>query len=144
MKQDLQLWWLRILKRRSDHFYSKHIVNAKGTDKEFLTAEAIQVRQLKRDEILSLRSIVLSDKAESLGIPVAPISDWDAWEEGLQLGTVHLRVEAQAKLLSAIRNERREQWSTAAFILKEIVTPIIGVLGAIMGILSLLHAFGSR
>jgi len=28
--------------------------------------------------------------------------------------------------------------------LKEIVTPIIGVLGAIMGVLSLIHAFKSK
>jgi hypothetical protein len=104
----------------------------------------MSIRHEHRDQILNLSSLVLSDEAESLGIPVPPLSDKTSWEEGWMPGTVRLNVEAQARLRQAIRSEHREKWSTFAFVVKEIVAPVIGVIGAIMGLLSLIHAIRSK
>ena len=141
MKKGLKLWWLRRGMKRSSKSYSKYIAEAKGEEREYRAAEASQDRSERRDEILRLNSILLSDQAESLGIPVPPLSDKDSWEQGWEPGTIHLTLKAQSQLRQAIRNERREKWSFAAFVLKEIVTPLIGAIGAIMGLLSLIHAF---
>ncbi|MFZ0865066.1 MAG: hypothetical protein WAN06_00290 [Candidatus Sulfotelmatobacter sp.] len=144
MIRDVKLWWLRQRAKRSNKNYSKYVASAKGEERESLISEAMSVRDEQRDQILTLSSLLLSDKAESLGIPVPPFGDKTAWEEGWMPGTVRLNVEAQARLRQAIRNEHREKWSIFAFVVKEIVAPVIGVIGAIMGLLSLIHALHSK
>ena len=140
MMKTLKLWWLDWQRERSNKKYSKYIAKAKGDERESLISEAMDVRHGQRDEILNLRSLLLSDKAESLGVPVPPFSDKASWEEGWMPGTVRLNIEAQSRLRQAIRKERREKWGTFTFVVKELVAPVIGVLGAIMGLLSLIHA----
>jgi|ERR1039458_8299818 hypothetical protein len=141
MTRNLRLWWLRRQQKKSDKKYAKYVSEAEGEEKESRIAQAMDVRDQAREEILSLRSILLSDKAESLGIPIPPLSDKESWEEGLTPRAVHLTLNAQAKLLHSIREEQREKWSVTAFVLREILTPIIGLIGAIMGLLSLIHVF---
>jgi hypothetical protein len=144
MRKGLKLWWLGRKLKSSNKSYSKYIAKAEGEERESRISEAMSVRQEQRDEILNLGSLLLSDEAESLGIPVPSFSDKESWEEGWMPGTVRLNLEAQSRLRQAIRNEHREKWSTFAFVVKEIVAPVIGVLGAIMGLLSLIHAFRSK
>jgi hypothetical protein len=140
------LWRLRQERKRSAKKYSKQIDQAKdGIEAQMLVSEAYDVREDIRDSILNLNSRRLIDKAEDLGIPVPSYQHQrESWEDGREPGTIHLKREAQIELIRAIRIEQKERWGVAAFVLKEIVTPIIGVLGAVMGVLSLIHAFKSK
>ena len=140
----LELWRLRWELKRSTKSYSKYVAEAKGEDRELRICEAMNYRNLILDKILMLRSMHLSDKAEILGIPVPPLNDKDAWRNGLLPGTVHLSTSAQLSLNEAIRKEQRERWSFPAFILRDIMTPLIGVLGAVTGLLAVIHLFHSK
>jgi hypothetical protein len=144
MMRRLKLWWLQRNLKRSDKVYSKYVAEAEGKQQQSRISEAMSVREGQRDAILTLRSVLLSDEADSLGIPVPPFSDKQSWEDGRIPGTARLKLKAQSQLLQAIRNEHREKWSTFTFMMKEIVTPLIGILGAIMGLLSIIHAFRSK
>jgi hypothetical protein len=141
----LKLWKLRRERRKSAKEYSRYVAEAKDAGEEdFRIREAIDARERIRDKILHLKSMQLSDMAEDLGLPVPPFSDKESWEEGYEPGTIRLTVKAQLQLRQAIRNEQRERWSLAVFVLKEIVAPLIAVLGAIMGLLSVIHALRSK
>ena len=142
----LTLWRLRRERKRLAKTYARAIDEAKdGDEAQMILSEASGERDDIRDKIQHLRSLALTDQAEDLGLMVPSYQDQrESWEEGREPGTVRLTQEAQLKLQQAIRSEQRGRWSLAAFILKEIVTPIIGVLGAIMGVLSLIHAFKSK
>jgi len=136
---------LRLERRKSEKEYSKYVAEAKDADEQdFRIHEAIDEREKIRDKILGLMSTQLSHRAEDLGIPVPSLSDGESWEQGYKPGTIRLTVNAQLKLRRAIRNEQRERWSVAVFVLKEIVAPLIGIIGAIMGLLSLIHAIRSK
>ncbi len=126
--------------------YSRHIRLAKDANEaQMITAEAQAARDDIRDAILHLNSLELLDKAEDLGLQRPFYSrNRELWEEGREPGTVHLTTQAQFELKQAIRNEQRNRWSVFTFVLKEIITPIVGVLGAIMGLLSVIHAFHSK
>jgi len=147
-----KLWRLRRERKRSGKSYSEYVDKAESADDaQFRICEAMDVRDDIRDKILQLRSLQLQDQAEDLGIPIPAFRDPDSWEDGRDPGTVRLNLKAQLQLKQAIRTEQREnrteqqeKWSTAAFMLKEIVAPVIGILGAIMGLLSLIHAFRSK
>jgi hypothetical protein len=142
----LTLWRLRRKRKRLAKKYASAIDEAKdGDEAQAIMSEAMEVREDIRDKILHLRSLALADKAEDLGLIVPSYRHQrNLWEDGLEPGTVRLTQESQLKLQQAVRSEQRDRWSLAAFVLKEIVTPIIGVLGAIMGVLSLIHAFKSK
>ncbi len=142
----LTLWRLRRERKRSAKKYATAIDEAKdGDEAQMLMGEAGEDREDIRDRILHLNSMKLLDKAEDLGVPFPSYQHQrESWEDGREPGTIHLTREAQIKLQQAIRSEQKDRWSHAAFMLKEIVTPIIGVLGAIMGVLSLIHAFKSK
>ena len=131
------LWRLNRQLRRGNSAYSTSIAKAKGEEQQALIAEWIDEREHKRDEILSTRSMLLQEKAERLAIPVPPLSDKQSWVDGRRPGTVHLSLESQNLLLKTIRAEQREKWTT----LKEIGPTITGLIGAMMGVLSLLHSF---
>lgn len=143
---NLKLWRLRQRRRNSAKNFSELIKKAGDSEEaESLLSEAADSREDFRDAILHLRSIQLIDEAEDLGIPFPSYGDSrEAWEDGREPGTVHLKREAQIELQKAIRHEKREKWEVTAFFLKEIVTPIIGVLGAIMGLLTVIHVLHSK
>jgi hypothetical protein len=130
--------------RRGTKAYSKYVDEAKGEEREFRIHEAMDARGEKRDSILNLSSMLLTDKAERLGVPIPPFSDKESWEEGYWPDSIRLNVKAQADLRQLIRAERREKWGFSAFLLKDILTPLIGVIGAIMGLVSLIHALKAK
>jgi hypothetical protein len=142
--KSIKLWWMRQALKMSNRSYSKYVAEAKGEEREFRINEAINVHTAKRDEILNLNSLLLADRAESLGLPVPPREDLESWETGYWPDSVRLNLKAQSQLRQAIRNERREKWSFASFLLKDVATPLIGGIGAIMGLISLLHAIKSK
>jgi hypothetical protein len=139
------IWRLQRKRKRLNKKYSKDIDRTKNGDEvQGILSEAADVDEDFRDHILHLNSLALRDKAENLGIIFPSYQQRELWEDGREPGTVHLTQKAQIELRHAIRVEQKERWGVAAFVLKEIVTPIIGVLGAIMGVLSLIHAFHSK
>jgi hypothetical protein len=148
MTREFKLWWLERSRRKASKSYSAYVAEAKDEEQQFRISEAINDRDERRDQIQSLRSMLLTDRAESLGISIPPLSDSESWECGRIPGTVYLTLKAQSQLLQAIRTERKEQWSMAAFVLKDIVTPLgsllVGLIGMIMGLLSLIHSFHSK
>ena len=144
MIKDFKLWWLHQRRKKSNRVYSKRIEQTSGEERAFLIQEAISVRDEERDQILNLRSISLLDEAEYLSTAVPPLSDKESWESGGRPGTIRLTLCAQSQLQQAIRIEKKEKWSVAAFMLKEITAPLIGLLGTIMGVLSVIHAFRSK
>ena len=148
MRREFELWWLERNRRKTNKSYSAYVAKAKGEEQQLRICEAISDRDERRDQIQGLRSILISDRAEGLGIPIPALSDSESWEPGRIPGTTHLTLKAQAQLLQAIRTERKEQWGMAAFVLQDIVTPmgglLVGLLGMIMGLLSLIHSFHSK
>lgn len=145
MQNHLKLWWMRRRLRTGTKAHEKYInATPAGEEREFRVHEAMEQRREHRDRILNLSSMLLSDKAESLGLPVPPLADKESWEEGYWPDTIRLNVTAQAQLRKAIREEKREKWSFVAFLLTNIATPIIGLIGVVMGLLSLLHSFKTR
>jgi hypothetical protein len=144
MFKHLKLWRLHKGRKKSDKYFSKQIDQATGDEQGMLIAEAMDVRDEQRDEILNLNTRLLSDEAEYLGIVVPPLSDEESWVAGRVPGTVRLTLQAQSQLRQAIRNEQKEKWSLVAFFLKEVAAPLMGVVGVIMGLLSLIHSFKSK
>jgi|SRR6185437_16905059 len=141
----LKLWRMRRRLKSGTKAYSKYINEVPpGEEREFRIHEAMEARREQRDRILNLSSMFLCDKAESLGIPVPPLADKESWEEGYWPDSVRLKLEAQTRLRKAIREEQREKWGFVAFLLTNVAAPIIGSIGAVMGLLSLLHSFKSK
>ena len=140
------LWRLRQERKRAGKKFAKAINEAKDRDEvQALMSEAGDYREDIRDQILHLRSLELTDKAEDLGLPVPSYQDArNSWEDGREPGTVHLAHQALIQLQQAIRTERREKWNFAAFWLKEILTPFIGIIGAVMGLITVIHAVHSK
>ena len=95
------------------------------------------------EEILHLKSDYLEERAQSIGIPIPPLSDSESWIH-VEPYSIRLSLEAQLELKGAIRKEQREKLAFAAFMLKEIAAPLIGSVGAIMGLLSLIHSFKAK
>jgi len=114
-----------------------------GTGKEeaSIASEAMYERDVMDDAILRERSLDVMRRAESAGIPVPPFSDNTKWEDGFEPNTAHLSAQAQLDMNKAIRAEQRDKWSFFAFLVKEVAVPVIGGIGAIMGLLSLIHSF---
>lgn len=144
--QTFTIWRLRRRRRKLASKFSKLLERAKnGNECQELLTEASDAQNELDDQLLHLQTQRLIHKAQDLGIPYPSYaSQRDSWQDGREPNTVRLKPDAQVALLKAIREEQREKWSVMAFVLKEIVTPIIGVLGAIMGLLSLIHAFRSK
>ena len=141
---DFKLWWLHQKRKKSSREYSKYIDQATGDEREFRIREAMDARDEERDQILNRKSISLLDEADYLSLPVPPFDDKESWESGRRPGTIRLTLHAQSQLRQAIRQEKKDKWSVTAFRLKELALPLIGVLGALSGVLSVAHALRSK
>jgi len=138
----LRLWWLNRKRKRTDKVYSKLIAKAANEDeKDRLISGAITERDIIEDELLHLRSLDVIERAQNVGLPVPPLSDKQAWQEGYRPATVRLSPQAQLDLNRLIRQEHRDRWGMVAFVIKELAVPVIGAIGAVMGLLSLIHSF---
>lgn len=145
MLKNFELWRLRRKQRKSNEEYSRLVDEAKDPEEQqFRMSEAVDADEQYRDKIMGLQSRLLRNQAERLGIPVPSFSDKNSWDAGYVPGTWHLSLTAQLQLRQAIRTERRDKWGFAAFLLKDVATPIIGGIGAIMGLISLIHALRSK
>jgi hypothetical protein len=138
----LRIWWLNGKRKRTAKMFDKLIRKAKThEDKESLISEAMAERDLIEDEILHQRSMDIQERAQNAGLPVPPFSDKQAWQDGINPATTRLSPQAQLELNRLIRAEERDRWSVVAFLVKEVAAPLIGAIGAVMGLLSLIHSF---
>lgn len=135
------IWLLQREQKRACRRYAEWIKAAKDRDDEnLITLDAMDERDRIRDKIWHLRSLQLQDEAERLGIPIPALNAMEHWEPGLAPNTIRLTLKAQSDLRQAIRSEKRDKWSVFTFVVKEIAVPIIGVIGGIMGLISLVHS----
>jgi hypothetical protein len=133
---NVEVWWLKLKRKRTAKFYGKLIVKAKNReDEESLISEAMNERDLIDDKILYLRSMDVQERAIDAGLPVPPHSDKAAWQEGLNPATTRLSPQAQLELNRLIRADKRDRWGMLAFIVKEVAAPLIGVVGGNYGTL---------
>jgi hypothetical protein len=138
----VKIWWLNRKRKRTAEMYAKLIRKAKThEDKESLISESMTERDLIEDELLHLRSMDIQERAQNAGLPVPPYSDKQAWQDGFDPATTRLSPQAQLELNRLIRAETRDRWSVFAFLVKEVAAPLVGAIGAIMGLLSLIHSF---
>jgi hypothetical protein len=98
------------------------------TDKELHDIFAID------EKIAAFQTTFLTDEAQRLGLIVPSFTDSGLWEKAVTAPTYHLKDEAIVALRSAVRKEkkeRREVWQSW-------VTLTIGVIGALIGFVSVL------
>jgi hypothetical protein len=144
MSNILEIWWMHQKRKKSNKKYSKLIAQANGDEREFLIQEAMNVRDEERDQILSRNSDYLIEEAEYLSLPVPILGDTESWERSRRPTRNRLTLRAQSELRRAIRKEKQDKWSVSAFRLKELALPLIGILGALSGVISVFHALWSK
>jgi len=144
MNKTLELWWMHQKRKKSNQKYSKLIGQASGDERELLILEAMDVRDDERDQILNRNSECIREEAEYLSVPEPPSDDKVSWERSRIPRVTRLTVQAQSKLRQNIRKEKIDKWSVLAFGLKEVALPLIGVLGALSGVISVIHALRSK
>jgi len=133
-----QLWRLRFARDREERRYNRLIREAEKKkqhdEREMLIQEAIQQRSLRNDEIYVAECSKLRRKAERLGLPVPPLSDKQAWEEGYAPNTCYLNAAARTSLRQAIRKEQHERWEFATLVVKDWAVPIMGIIATIVSL----------
>lgn len=130
--------------RRSDARYLKLRKKAKAekaTDNEFdtLDYEAMQDDRLYEDEISFAHSVFLRDQAQRYLVPIPEFDPHKGiWEQSDFDGRWRLVPTEQAKLRSAIRQEKRERWEEWTR-WTPLLSSITGLGGVTVAILTLIH-----
>jgi len=143
------LWKAYRRRRKLSKFYGSLIVNAQRKknheEVETINSEFSFEKGLIDDEIGWLETLSLQNEAERIGIPFPRFSDQDgSWQEGSKPNTVHLSVKARAEIRTQIRREKRERLENKMLWISHVLLPIIGLIGAIMGLISLMHSLNSK
>jgi hypothetical protein len=143
------LWKAQRERRNLDKLYRPLIAKAEKEknheEMQSLEAEYGFERGLVNDKISSLESARIQEEAERLCIPVPKYSsESEAWEKGFQPNFVYLSVKARADLRTHIRKERRERIEHWTLFLKDVIVPLVGLLGAIMGLISVIHSLRDK
>lgn len=139
------LWKAQRKRRRLDKLFGGLISKAEKRKNHeevgSLEAEHMYERHLISDTINSLESLRIQERAERLSLPVPKYStDNEAWEKGFQPNVVYLSLKTRAELRGQIRKERREGAEYWTLMLKDVIVPLVGLIGAIMGLISLLRS----
>jgi hypothetical protein len=100
------------------------------------------------DEGTRMRTELLVHRARRLGIPVPPrpVADSDevfeneSWEVNTTTWNFYLKDEAELKLRREIRKEEVERLQHQMRWVSQVIIPLIGLIGALMGLISLLHS----
>jgi len=140
------LWRTRWRRNRLSKFYSRLIAKAaraKNRDEEDkLICEFMFEKNLVDGEIALLETLKLQNEAERLDVPFPHYSEnRNAWEQGFKPGTYRLSVRARTDLRSQIRKEKRERLENHMLWASHVIMPIIGLIGAVMALLSLIASF---
>lgn len=102
-----------------------------------------------RNEVRYIRTKRLVDRARKLGIhlPLRPDSlsgydqyDRDYWYLSSVTGISYLTEKAELDLTREVRKEEDEGLGHQMRWVREVIIPIIGLIGAIMGLISLVHS----
>lgn len=104
---------------------------------------AIEVYQMESvdfhiidDEISYLKTRHLISKAEKMSLPTPRIADEDGlWEQSSYIGKWYLTNKGITEIRRLIRQERKENFE----LVSHWVTIIIGVIGAIIGLISVIN-----
>jgi ABC-type uncharacterized transport system involved in gliding motility auxiliary subunit len=100
------------------------------------------------DEAEHLETEMLVDRARKLGIPVPPrpnvyderASENEFWEVNFRTGNCYLKEETELRLRREIRKEEVERLEHQMRWVSQVIIPIIGLIGALMGLISLVHS----
>jgi hypothetical protein len=130
---------------RSDqeHYRKERELIAKNTPEEELQQWAVDQfmrRAALTTDIQRAKTSQLLKTADRLGLPIPPYDDHESWDTTSSKFNGFLTAKAQTQLRQAIRQEkkeRREIWTT---LIKDIITPIGGI---IISILSLMIAYAA-
>ena len=137
-----ELWEVQRARAKLRKTFDRLISQAKKEDnnekRDRLIDEFLMELDLINDKINMLESERIQKEAERLGIPVPPLSDKESWEKGFQPNTVFLGVKVRLQLRSGIRKERREQWEGRTLWISGLLGLIIGLIGAITALVSVL------
>jgi hypothetical protein len=135
VRHSIALARLQRLKRSEQADYDKQVKKTKAAgasadDIGALNFEAFDLATMRDDQILHLNCWFLIQQAQVLLVPYPDYQqERDAWEESRFTGKVRLVAAAQAKLRSAIRQERRERWEGWSR-----WVPVISALTALAGV----------
>ncbi len=137
------LWRAQRKRRQLDRLFrrltSKAEKEKRRDDVESLVAEHGFERDLVNDTINALESSRIQERAERLGIPVPKYStDNEAWEKGFQPNVVYLSLKTRAELRTQLRKERRERVEYCTLVVKDLIVPLVGLIGAIIGLISVI------
>lgn len=86
------------------------------------------------DQKNQLISKDLLRQANEYGVPVPSLDNNDAWED--RMGMHFLSVNGAANLRSVIRREINERWDLRIKILGIVVPAVVGILGALIGLVA--------
>lgn len=107
---------------------------------ESLVNEYETERSLLNDDIQITQTFKLIREAEKYGLPTPPYSNKGAWEQGYHPEKTYLGVAAQYELRKAIREERGARRDYWVGWIKDVAAPVVSVIGALMGIIALVHS----
>jgi len=114
---------------------------------QMVLGEFLAQRDLN-DEAEHLETEMLVKRARKLGIPVPPrpyvyddhASENEFWEVNFMTGNCYLKEETELRLRREIRKEEVERLEHQMRWVSQVVIPIIGLIGALMGLISLVHS----
>jgi biopolymer transport protein ExbB/TolQ len=91
-----------------------------------------------------LRTELLVKKARRLGVAVPPhpprYEENDSWNFNRSTGDQTLSTEAESRLTREIRKEEIERLQHQMRWVSQVAIPVIGLIGSLMGLISLIHA----
>jgi len=109
-------------------------------ERDGLVSELLMERDLIEDRINRIETDRVQKEAEKFGIPVPSLSDKESWDEDSQSHTIFLNVSTRLRLRQEIRKERRARWEDTTIWMDRIVLPLIGLIGAVTGLVSVLKS----
>jgi hypothetical protein len=118
----------------------------KENEYQSLLSEYFMESDLIRDIPDSMRTERLVRRATKLGIPIPPqpsyknLDEDEHWEANPVTGSFYLQEKAFSELTRAIRKDEIERLEYQMRWVSRVVIPLTGLIGTIMGLISLLHS----
>jgi hypothetical protein len=135
-------WQVRKLNRQRDRVEEiyqekRKALKSGGQPISNFSAEEWSDQSIINAEIYKLETTYLLRRAAREKVPTPDNEDEDAWHEAIG-GGYFLSTTAYANLRGAIRKERNEKWEFRFKVLGFLATSAIGLVGALIGLVSAL------